>query len=760
MMFAWRFSVSSQPLPILIFILALVSLPCKSQVFGAPKNGALQASDLVKSFQKISDEDVALMNVKIIDGLGNPAKSNQTLLIQKGRIVGTGHLDILSIPSNFKRLDFSGHTVIPGIVGTHNHMRLSDTALLFTSPRLYLACGVTTIQTCGTGHPEEEIAIGEAIERGEIPGTRIFNSSPYFTGPNGKPHFIRFTNEKTIRQTIRLWAKKGVKWFKVYRHTSPRELKVIIDEAHKNNAKVTGHLCATTYEEAAELGIDAIEHGFIHSYDHASGKKADTCSGDTSYRLDLEIDSDEVRKVHRALIDHHVALTSTPAIFEAQAGGRAPHQVLDTLVPARRLAYERWIEQKDQAGEKWYFKPKWFIKSMQYDLAFFRAGGLLTAGPDPGLYNLPGFGDQKNYELLIEAGFKLTEAVQVMTSNGAKLLGADHLGKIKAGMVADLVVIDGDLESNPALIENIEVVFKNGKGYDPKLLLDSVTGHVGSGIDNNMTYFGQREPGLIPEKFADHVISKQKVHEFGSVFSKKGDVFFFAVDKGGKAEILSSRLEKGVWSPPEAILSHKDFSFNDPMLSPDENRLFFISDKSLLPNGRPKDIDIWYLNRTASGWSDPVHLKGPVNSQKNEYYISFTNNSAMYFSSNIQSEGNKEHDYDIYKADLKNGTFSNLVKLPETVNSKYYDADVFIAPDESYIIFCSIRKGGYGRGDLYISFKDQDQGWTEARNLGEAINDQHHQLCPFVTKDGKYFFYTSNQDIYWVSTKILKSFRE
>lgn len=716
-------------------------------------------SDYTRSFVSIDTPKLALINAKVIDGTGMPVKNHQTVLIEDGIIIKIGHSDKVRIPKDFYTIDLSNKTLIPGIIGTHNHMRLPQGAMLSTSPKLYLACGVTTIQTCGTGNSYEELAIAKSIQKGEQPGPEIVNSGPYLTGPDGKSNFIRFIDEKMIRDTIQYWANQGVKWFKVYRNTRPQDLEVIIEEAHKHNAKVTGHLCATTFREAALLGIDAIEHGFIHSYDYAIGKQLDSCSGNTGFRTNLDIESKEVINVQQKLIEHGVALGSTLAIFEAQARGKAEARDMEALAPFHREAYFHRRKRKEELGEDWYFKEEWLTKSMQYELQFFRQGGLLVAGPDPGLHNIPGYGDQKNYELFIEAGFKPVEAIQVMTSNGAKLLGNENIGSIEKGKMANLVVLDGNLETDPTVIRKAEIVFKLGIGYNPIALIEAVNGNVGSQTDDRMTYFGQKEPTEIPERFAPNLISKDDRHEFGSIFSRNGHEFFFAIDYTGRSEIHYSKLKNGVWSKPVGILKDKQYSFNDPMLSIDEKRLYFISD---LPNdtlANEKDIDIWYIEKNGLGWSSPINAGKGINSDKNEYYISFSENGSMYFSSNAKSEKDQAYNYDIYKSELKKGKFLRAEKLGESINTNRYEADVFIAPDESYIIFCAIRKEGYGRGDLYISFKSDKGDWMPAKNMGKTINTENHELCPFVTRDGKYLFYTSNQDIYWVSTMVFDEYK-
>ncbi len=275
----------------------------------------------------------------------------------------------------------------------------------------------------------------------------------------------------------------------------------------------------------------------------------------------------------------------------------------------------------------------------------------------------------------------------------------------------------------------------------------------------DMMYFGLRPPGLEPEVFAPNLISKPERHEFGSIFSGDGKEFFFGIDTDGKAEIWFSKLTHGVWSQPEVILSHGSYSFNDPMLSPEEDRLYFISDMPIDGRGDKKDYDIWYVEREEKSWSKPYNVGAPINTAANEYYISFTSDGSMYFASNFDPETKGNREYNIFRSSLVSGEYQDPVKLTDKINTKRYEADAFVADDESYIIFSSIREDGLGRGDLYISFKNEQGHWTEAKNMGDKINNEHHQLCPFVSKDGKYLFYTSNQDIYWVDARIIEKYK-
>jgi len=284
------------------------------------------------------------------------------------------------------------------------------------------------------------------------------------------------------------------------------------------------------------------------------------------------------------------------------------------------------------------------------------------------------------------------------------------------------------------------------------------------GADNSLVrifkiegkYMGQEEPRTKPEIFAPNFVSTEE-SEFGSVFNSDGTEFYYGVDVNGKNEIRYSKIEGNQWTKPETILSHERYGYNDPFLSNDENRLYFISKRALDGKGELKDVDIWYVNRVKNGWSEPVNAGTNLNTRENEYYISFSKNGTLYFASNGHNPNKIDHD--IYYSKNIDGIYQKPVALSDEINTKDYEADVFVSPDESYIIFCSTRDDGIGRGDLYISFKDSDGKWSQAINMGDKINTQQYEYCPFVTKDGKYLFFTSNQDIYWVSTEIIEEIK-
>jgi hypothetical protein len=176
--------------------------------------------------------------------------------------------------------------------------------------------------------------------------------------------------------------------------------------------------------------------------------------------------------------------------------------------------------------------------------------------------------------------------------------------------------------------------------------------------------------------------------------------------------------------------------------------------------GEKKDIDIWYIERQAGKWSEPINAGASINSGKNEYYISFTSKGAIYFSSNRGTSKENDKNYDIYTSSWEAGTFQPARKLGPSVNSPHYEADVFVSPDESYLIYCAERPDGKGRGDLWISFSDSDGQWSQARNMSTAVNTPGYEFCPFVTADNKYLFFSREGDIYWVTTQVIQTLKQ
>jgi imidazolonepropionase-like amidohydrolase len=284
---------------------------------------------------------------------------------------------------------------------------------------------------------------------------------------------------------VNYWADEGVTSFKAYMYITTAELGAAIDEAHKRGIKVTGHLCAVGFREAAALGINNLEHGIVVDTEFVPDKRKDICppqSTTVSNLTRLDIKSAPVQEMIKDLVAHHVAITSTLPVFEAFVANRPPLQqrVVDAMTPDARIAYlTTRARLGGQVGSPW---ANAFKKELEFERDFARAGGLLLAGTDPtgngGV--VAGFGGQREVELLVEAGFTPLEAIKIATSNGAEYLGAsERIGAIAPGKQADLVVLNGDPSVNINDIEKVETVFKNGIGFDSAKLIESVKGSVG-----------------------------------------------------------------------------------------------------------------------------------------------------------------------------------------------------------------------------------------------------------------------------------------
>jgi enamidase len=350
--------------------------------------------------------------------------------------------------------------------------------------RLYLAGGVTSMRTAGNMNGYGELAIARAIRDGEKPGPWVDATAPYLEGPGlplGQVHALESPDD--ARRMVDFWADAGATSFKAYTHISRAELRAAVERAHERGLKVTGHLCSVTYREAAELGIDDLEHGFFVATDFVPDKQPDVCPGQgTGMAALASVDPDgpEFGALVDFLVAHDVAVTSTLTVFETFAPGRPMPPGLDVLDPILREQFERRFAQVQQNTSSPY--AKLLPLDMAMELRFARAGGLLVAGTDPtgGGGVIAGYSNQRQVELLVEAGFSPEEAIEVCTLNGAKYLGrADRIGSIGLGKQADLVVIDGDPSTSISDIRNVETVFRRGVGYDPAKLIGSVKGRVG-----------------------------------------------------------------------------------------------------------------------------------------------------------------------------------------------------------------------------------------------------------------------------------------
>jgi enamidase len=446
-------------------------------------------SAAVRAYVAVDTPIVALTHARVVDGTGAPARDDQTLIIRDGRIAALGASRSIATPAGAQVIDLTGKTVIPGLVMVHEHLFYptgpgvyGNLAESFT--RLYLAGGVTSMRSGGNMNGFGEIGIKRAIDAGKKPGPWLDATAPYLEGPGlGLDQVHELTGPDDARRMVNFWADAGATSFKAYMHITRAELGAAIEEAHKRRMKVTGHLCSVTYREAAALGIDNLEHGFFVATDFVTDKKPDECPGQGAGQTALgavDPNGDAVRSLIGELVKHHVALTSTLTIFETFVPGRPLPPGLDVLEPQLRAQFEqRHAATAANAASTW---GSLFAKARAMELAFARAGGLLLAGTDPtgGGGVIPGYSNQHELELLVESGFTPLEAIRIGTLNGATFLGrADRVGSIVVGKDADLVVVAGDPATRIADLRNVQIVFKQGVGYDPAKLIESVRGKVG-----------------------------------------------------------------------------------------------------------------------------------------------------------------------------------------------------------------------------------------------------------------------------------------
>src|SRR5713101_1821015 len=317
-----------------------------------------ELSKTVKEFVRVGTPKVLLTHVRVIDGTGAPSVDDQNVVIEARKITAIQKGADVPAADGTTVLDLRGYTAMPGIVGMHNQLfyivrpNLNSqrkyeepvlvTQMTFSAPRLYLAGGVTTMRTTGSVETYADLNLKHEIDAGHLPGPHIDVTGPYLEG--AESYFIQMPHLNSAdeaRQLVDYWADRGVTSFKAYMNITRAELKAAIDAAHKRGIKVTGHLCSVTYKEAAELGIDDLEHGFFVNTQLDSNKKPDVCSqseGDETL-AHMDPSTPEAKDLINTLISHHVAITSTLPVFEGDLGGGRPllrQQALEAMSPQSR----------------------------------------------------------------------------------------------------------------------------------------------------------------------------------------------------------------------------------------------------------------------------------------------------------------------------------------------------------------------------------------------------------------------------------------
>jgi imidazolonepropionase-like amidohydrolase len=458
----------------------------------------------VQPYVHLPAGQIAITHIRIIDGTGAAPIEDATLLID-GAKIGAVLPQGSPVPAGYRTLDGTGETALPGLVGMHNHLyylqlpnldasgKFEQPVIIpqmtFSAPRLYLANGVTTMRTTGSVETYTDLALKREIDAGHLVGPHLDVTGPYLEGPGS--FFIQnhtISSPDDARKEVAFWADQGVTSFKAYMNLTRAELGAAIKEAHRRGLKLTGHLCSVTYPEAVALGIDDLEHGFFVNTQLDPGKQPDKCSegSGTPTLLKMSPGSPEAKALIKLLVDHHVAVTSTLPVFEQDMPLHAPLQArqMEVLTPQAKEAY---LYNRNRVANR-AGTPRAAASAQAYknDLGlerqFVAAGGLLLAGPDPtgngGV--IPGFGDQREVELLVEAGFTPLEAIRIATLNGATYLGlADRIGTIAAGKNADFFIVRGNPAANINDVENVITVFKDGVGYDSAKLIQSVNGRFG-----------------------------------------------------------------------------------------------------------------------------------------------------------------------------------------------------------------------------------------------------------------------------------------
>lgn len=440
-------------------------------------------SEATLQFVSVDAPVVAITHVKVVDGTGAPAKSDQTIVIDDDMIRAVGSAASTTVPADAKVIDGTGKTVIPGLVHMHEHLfypMLPGKAYGFEAEsftKLYLAGGVTSMRTAGAMHFAGDLSVRDSINAGLQPGPWMDITGPYINAPGSVPQLMTIHNPEEATRAVDFYVSQGATSFKAYTNVTRAELAAAIQAAHRHGLKITGHLCSVTLREAADLGIDDIEHGFMVATDFKPNKQPDVCPpGGGPTEAELAADPAKANALLDYLIKKHVAYTSTLGVMDTARNSPG----LDVLAPDVRALFEDHRRSPKSSPDA--PMPSRLKQLVGFAKAFYDKGGLLLVGTDPtgGGGVVPGFSNHTEIELLVEGGFTFEEAIKASTMNGATYLGrADRIGSVTAGKQADLVLIDGDPSQHVRDIEHVEIVFKQGVGYDPKTLIDSVRGKAG-----------------------------------------------------------------------------------------------------------------------------------------------------------------------------------------------------------------------------------------------------------------------------------------
>jgi len=456
------------------------------------KGIAQDFSDNVRPFVHFTQSAFAITNVSLVDGTGAAPQNNMTVVIANGKISRVEHSDQISITPQTFTIDGTGKTLIPGFVMLHEHIfytkafedEFNVVNMTNTFPRMYLAGGVTTMRTAGSVSPHTDLNIDRFIREGKMIGPKMDVTGPFIERANnfGIPQLPILPEGQSAGASVDYWADQGCTSFKVYMDISKDDLKEVVQHAHARGLKVTGHLCSIRYREAAEIGIDNLEHGFMTSSDFIDQPVENFCDyfKMRSSLLALEKDDPEVDSLMKFLISKGVTLTTTPAVFaplshyEIILGGGEQALHPDILAEVKDFYNRSMIRDSVMTAM--------FKKELSWIRKFYDMGGKLVIGTDPtgAGRTIAGYANIWTLEMLIKNGFTTSQAVRLCTSSGAEYLKRQYeTGSIQKGRAADMILMEGNLASDPGSIRHIEYVFKDGIGYDSKKIFESVKGKVG-----------------------------------------------------------------------------------------------------------------------------------------------------------------------------------------------------------------------------------------------------------------------------------------
>jgi imidazolonepropionase-like amidohydrolase len=339
------------------------------------------------------------------------------------------------------------------------------------------------MRTGGGIEPQTDLSVKKWVSEGKMIGPKMDVTGPFIEREGYEIPSLGFiSGTEEVSKIVNYWADKGVTSFKVYNFITKEDLWICLQEAHKRGLKVTGHLCSLTYWEASELGIDNLEHGFMVSSDFINNKEEERCNPFEAYTAlsEVELNDPRMESLMQLLIKNKTTITTTPVVFEPYTGHEmVPGGGFKALIPQLQ---EKIKFRYDRSVNKDSLSLAMFEKEMKWIKRFYDKGGLLVAGTDPtgAGRTIAGYANQRTVEILVEAGFKVEEAIKVCTLNGAQFLEKEEeIGTIEKGKKADLILIDGNLTENIRNIRNMEIVFKDGVGFDSAKLFESMQGKVG-----------------------------------------------------------------------------------------------------------------------------------------------------------------------------------------------------------------------------------------------------------------------------------------